>query len=444
MDRRTLLKRGAVVGLSVTLAGCSSGSTPATRPSETPTATNAEGTPARATGTPTDTEKPTPEVVDALDSVEGTWSTHGRDSRRRSAVADAQLPASAPSRRWSIALDPLVGQPLLVDGMVFVQTQAGQVYRLAGATGTVQWVYDLGQTDRNYPVERHRMAIDDDRVYVLDQARSLHAIDRQTGENRWQTTVSSAERSSLIYGQAVPTVVGDRVFLAEHPGRLLGFDRESGDRVVDASIAAAGSPVPTLAAANGSLYAASSGTGRVEDPAIRPSLSKFDPDGTHAWTVDQTSTYMYASRAPVLDGDQVYLTDASMVYAFSAGDGTFQWECLPTTGGGAEYNWYSPAVGANHLVYTNNAQGRVSGGLGGVAPATGSLAWHTRDVVDSAQCEPIVVGDAALVPTDDGVHACSLADGTRRWTLDLRGDTAVIAGQNVLITGAGNTVTAWA
>lgn len=164
--------------------------------------------------------------------------------------------------QWTAGMDAEAGPQYatVTGGVVLVGDDAGGLYALAAADGSRIWKTDVpgsriaghpviagdavvtGGTD-GYGAYEFRLqdgsevaryegvndtttppAVTAESVYVADRSGTATAFDRQTGERRWQTSLSST------WIQAKPAVQNGRLYVASWDGTLYALDSETGER----------------------------------------------------------------------------------------------------------------------------------------------------------------------------------------------------------------------
>ncbi len=108
-------------------------------------------------------------------------------------------------------------------GTLYAATAFGEIAALASGDGAVLWRRRLGGVFRAAP------AVAGGRVFAIDAANRLFALDAETGETLW-THEGIAEPAGVL-GAAVPAVSGDLVLAAYSSGELFALRVENG-RVV--------------------------------------------------------------------------------------------------------------------------------------------------------------------------------------------------------------------
>ena len=134
------------------------------------------------------------------------------------------LDAATGARRWVFEVEPkpflswelpagrwLWGQPLLVDGVVYVGSLVGSVYAIDAAGGELLWQHDVEGPVRAGVV--HDAGI----LYVSTDTGNLHAVDIESRQDRW---VFKADASIL----ARPVISGEVIVIGTAQGTLTAVD----------------------------------------------------------------------------------------------------------------------------------------------------------------------------------------------------------------------------
>ncbi|HEX3455386.1 MAG TPA: PQQ-binding-like beta-propeller repeat protein [Gaiellaceae bacterium] len=170
----------------------------------------------------------------------GDWVHFGGDAQVTNDVpagSSGPIGAAGAARlhtRWTTTLDgPVIASPLYSagavpdarDGLVYVATQAGSVYALSAANGSVVWQRSLGTTlsscgepqagvDATYGIVSAG-TIDEQRgvLYVIGATGLLHALDLTTGTDApgWPVQVVTETSGELVWGGL--TIAGNQVLV---------------------------------------------------------------------------------------------------------------------------------------------------------------------------------------------------------------------------------------
>ena len=285
-------------------------------------------------------------------------------------------------------------------------------------SGQLQWSYETDGMISSSP------AVDDYKVYVGSDDRSLYCIDALTGEFLWKYTTGHVITSS-------PSVADGRVYVGSKDTKVYCLDATSGSLVWRYKTGGYVLSSPTVD--NGKVYVGSYDNKMYCLNALNGSL---------IWSY-RTNGYVYSS--PAVDDDMVYFGSGDRyVYCLDATDGSLEWKYQTQN---AVYS--SPAVddGAVYVgsvdtyVYSLDALNGIlnwkykTGGWVTSSPAVhqdkvfvgsqddylycikdGVLVWRylTGGDVDSS---PAVADDYVYVGSDDGYVYCLFStNGTMVWS----------------------------
>ncbi len=131
------------------------------------------------------------------------------------------------------------GEPLIIDGTVYVATYQGVVAALGETTGRTLWSTKLSSYNK--------VAIDWQRVFVADADGALIALDADTGERQWSYDDLRTRKLSP------PAVFGGYLVVGDLEGYVHFFDAESGRPVARIRIGDDPITAPPVVL-NGALY----------------------------------------------------------------------------------------------------------------------------------------------------------------------------------------------
>lgn len=373
------------------------------------------------------------------------------DAGRSGAYTDPG-PSGVPVLRW-IARDPapytFAMQPIAQDGSFYVAAPpAGEVRRYAidgsfaprvGLTSTLTY------------------AVDRDTVYVASgfgDAGTLSSHGDGFMTERWH--VDSGVTAGAL------ALDGDRLFMVDTLGDLRAFDADDGAALwrVDLEVGRLDtvflapdfvSSDPSPAVADGAVVVATPGGG------VR---SFTATDGSVRWQIDLPEEIV---GSPTIVDGTIYIAargtgfngtpGTGHVYALDAGTGAERWSV-------ASPAWTNPPSMANGIqplelmvltvddahVYLNG-DGEAGDTVTALAADSGEIAWtHRFDA--AAGAAPVVSGDTLyLTRPDGGVYGLDAATGEQRWRLDagtpnllspaIVGDLLVVAESNGTVIGLG-------
>jgi outer membrane protein assembly factor BamB len=157
---------------------------------------------------------------------------------------------------WSIHLEDgkppgtMQATPIVVDGVMFVVSGAGNIFAIDAATGAVKWKHEttLGGTYRG-------VAVADGKVFSGRRDNTLIALDQKTGALVWKTQLADPARGTtsapaVYYDGLVYIGVGggEEVSAVSSARTMLGLERKSGSsgrcRGLVNSVTIAGKAIP--------------------------------------------------------------------------------------------------------------------------------------------------------------------------------------------------------
>jgi outer membrane protein assembly factor BamB len=113
---------------------------------------------------------------------------------------------------WNVRLggESFPGTPAVADGMVYVASSSGKVFKFQAADGVPVWTFDAGATvSESVSVTRHHVVVGDDRGRV-------HIIDVNTGESKQHIELSGPIASA-------PVITNDTLYVATVDGKLFAI-----------------------------------------------------------------------------------------------------------------------------------------------------------------------------------------------------------------------------
>ncbi len=239
---------------------------------------------------------------------------------------------------------PIVGAPVVVDGVVYVSNVDDQVYALDARTGELRWRFEHRlDAARSASLELFGApppVVAGDVVYAGFSDGFLVALSRSAGNELWNASVGEGTYPDLI-APALP--IGDAVLAAGFDKPLVALDtttRAVRWRVEEgtASAVTLAGDVLYVGGSDGKLRAVGARTGDLRwtwdsltggtltTPVVTPqgvlvgsgegSLYLIDAaTGVRRWQMDPGVTVVGIAAAPAVVGDHVYvLTNAGMVY----------------------------------------------------------------------------------------------------------------------------------
>ncbi|MGH8981492.1 MAG: PQQ-binding-like beta-propeller repeat protein [Acidimicrobiales bacterium] len=342
----------------------------------------------------------------------------------------------------------LTANPVVVDGVVYVQDLECDVYALSLSTGALLWKYPVGQPDKQGPGP-NGVAVAGTVVYGLTPTTAF-ALDAKTGKRIW------VDRKILDKGQGTfgiqPQVATGRVYLASQYGPAPGggvlvalraktgallwkFDTAVGpDPGVKALGAGSGGAWETpLVGTDGSV---TFGTGNpyqklgsaISHPArllytdsdvnLTAATGKLRwyyqgvPDDFMDWDMQTSPISATAGGVPVVIGSG----KMGYVYEMNAKNGTLLWK---TPVGKHDGNDHDGVLALKHRLHVKVPFSSVPGGLGGVlsnlAVAGNTIYVATNDFTVKVKSLTTVAEFTAASGMTGEVEALSLTTGKVEW-----------------------------
>jgi outer membrane protein assembly factor BamB len=289
---------------------------------------------------------------------------------------------------YTTGADGVPGSPAVVNGIVYIGSDDGNLYALNATTGTLIWNYTVGPPGQSSP------AVANGIVYIAAGYYYFYALNATTGTLIWKIPLGAG----MFYS---PAVAGGIVYVSStadstppFPAMVYALNASSGARVwsyiipyrdvVESSPAVAGGIV-YVGVWGGTVYALNATT------------------GAQVWSQTIGLPVFYSSPA-VVDG-LLYEGGGDYVYALNATTGALVWMYL--TGGWVES---SPAV-AKGTVYV----GSLDHDVYALKASTGAQVWNytTGGTVGSS---PAVANGTVYVGSwDDNIYALNAATGALVW-----------------------------
>jgi outer membrane protein assembly factor BamB len=313
-----------------------------------------------------------------------------------------------------------LSDPAVVNGIVYVGSDNGNVYAVSARTGSLLWSYATGGTVTSSP------AVADGVVYVGSYDDNVYALNATDGTKLWSYTTGNQVSSS-------PAVVNGVVYVSSTDSNLYALDASTGVKLWSYSTGSQSYTFSSPAVANGVVYVGSNAafdalnaqTGVLlwSNPNIKGSFSPAVADGvvyvgaghnlnalngktgTLQWTFP---TSQPVDAAPAVANLVVYVeSEDGNLYGLSATTGVFLWSYK------TEAYMYSPAV-ANGVVYLS-ADDSVNGNgtLYALNADTGAKLWSYQTGTNSIG-DPVVVNGVVYVTTNNGaatIYAFGLPRG---------------------------------
>ncbi len=109
------------------------------------------------------------------------------------------------------------GEPVIMDGAIYVATFQGRIAVVQLETGKIAWVRDLSSYAG--------LGVDEDHVYLTDEESAVWALERYSGNSVWKNEQLSSRALTA------PVSVGEYIVVGDYEGYLHWLDREDGSLV---------------------------------------------------------------------------------------------------------------------------------------------------------------------------------------------------------------------
>jgi outer membrane protein assembly factor BamB len=346
-------------------------------------------------------EKPPPEPEPPAKPTADTrcWPTFGGDPQRSLARPRDDLGLPARPLLWTRGLENYIEYPpSYCDGMLYVNTFAGDTFAIDAETGAVVWRVHVGTQKPSTP------AIAGPLLIVSSKDGAVRGLRRDNGRVVWTVQTAGKVESS-------PVVVDGLAYFGSTDGRLFAVRSDSG-RVRWAYDT--GGRINASPSLFGDRACISTYAGSVV--CVRKDT------GEKLWTTYVSrDTFrdesFYAS--PSTDGARIYTVSRSgTVVCLDARSGRVLWT---SEVGGLGYT--TPAV-ARGVVFVGGFDGKVRA----LRATTGQELWQTRDVPGRILGAPVVVGDLVFFSVlERRTYAARVSDGKIIWRLPMGRYSPVIA-----------------
>jgi outer membrane protein assembly factor BamB len=304
--------------------------------------------------------------------------------------------------------------PAVVNGVVYVGSEDGNVYAINAATGAAVWAapFPTGGAVFSSP------AVVNGVVYVGSEDGNVYAINAATGAPYWAAPFPTGGPV-----ESAPAVVNGVVYVGSNDGNVYAINAATGAPYWAAPFLTDGPVHFAPAVANGvvyigskdNVYAINATTGLAQ--WAQP-FSVLDPVGSSP-AVANGVVYI----GTIIDGD---------VYAINAATGAAQWAQPFSTG--VDDVVSSPAV-ANGVVYV----GTDNNTLYAINAATGAAQWAQPFTADGfVDSSPAVANGVVYVGGGGNVYAINAAYGEEEWSYSTGGfvDSSPAVANGVVYVGS--------
>ena len=313
---------------------------------------------------------------------------------------------------WEVDLPGVaLGTPAVVNGLIFVSTDGGEIVALEANSGDTKWRRDIGSPSDSAP------AVAGDLVYIGTRDHRVLALDRVTGQPVWERDVGN-----IVLGS--PIVADGSLYIGSTNGELTALDAATGTPrwsadangwvvshpVTDGSVVAAASLGERFITADPETgrrrLVFYSGTPVAGGPVMADGRAFFVTNRGGVWAVDPSAISRPFSRF-------AYVAKFNFFAWRLRSDPPLQTGALWAASAGGKVK-YSPAYTRGNLLVVNE-----SGKVTAFSGADGSTQWQTQ-LDGEVVADPVVAGDTLLLGTDSGaLHGLSIDTGSLEWTHEI-------------------------
>lgn len=356
----------------------------------------------------TPTETPTPDPVSDA-AVDDPWGAFQSDAAHTGHASDLAGPGRHPDVNWRTDTWGLRTSPVVADGAVFFATgiRHKHVHALDAETGEERWRTPVDGR------EEHVLVAADGTVYAgLDR---LYALDAETGEARWDDPRTVREGIAVAEGRVVAP--------SEATERIRAFDAASGDELWGHRVpghATSASAVPAVH--DGAVYVG------VHEEVFALDLETGERD----W---QRNVGDRAGAAPTATDDRLYVPTESRLRALDPSTGDEVWQLE------GRFRGSSPAVDGETIYVAGRVpqDGEHVPKVVALDAATGEERWRVEPP-GLAPGSPVVTDDLVYVTADGTrLYALDAGSGEVRWSLEFGWDlgTPALTPDGLLVSAGG-------
>lgn len=415
LHRRQVLQAvgsGVILGI----AGCVTGRTPASSPTESTTPTATPRRPLEKTATIPATEE--------IGFGSTAWRQFAHDTYNSGSNTGTNGPRPPLGLAWEATIPgekPTFTSPAVVDGQVFFGNSNNRVHTVDAVSGEERWSYETGRFVASSP------AVTEDAVYVGSADFHVYGLDREDGTLMWSTPVDVKVDHGVTAAEGVVYAGGRR---GENEGAIHALD--AADGTIRWTHQTEGWMWTTPAVGHGAVVFADEGAYRAVD---------LD-DGHRRWAL---GAFPSSETAPVIGEEAIYVATGvpragrGMVSAREPETGEALWstelvEGHPDTAFSSVRIPSSMALDGDALYVVLNGEWEAGtltpGGMPVIAIAgllykldvtTQEVVWATNLGVGELE-GPTVVDGNVYVGGFNGLSVVDAGDGTVRWSRTLPED----------------------
>jgi uncharacterized repeat protein (TIGR01451 family) len=329
------------------------------------------------------------QTSNTLPGAGATWAQFHGDNMQRWNPRETELGVNnvgGLARKWTYATGAFVeSSPAVVNGVVYIGSDDGNLYALNASTGQKLWSFSTGSGQRILDAP----AVANGMVYIGSYDGILYALNANTGKQLW----SFVTGTNPVVG--APTVVNGVVYVSGGiPETLYALNGSTGKMLWSDGNSIGG--WNSAAMANGVVFIGS----------FDNNLRAIDArSGRVLWSYAVADGFVDSSPA-VADGVVYIGSWDGAVYAVKASNGALLWS-YPT----GSFITSSPAI-AKGVVYIGSWDKTVYA----LDAKTGARMWSFT-TGDSVESSPAVANGVVYVGSDDfNLYALNASDGHSLWS----------------------------
>jgi outer membrane protein assembly factor BamB len=336
-----------------------------------------------------------------------------------------------------------VANPVIVDGVAYLQDGASNVIAVRCATGQVLWTHQYNSSDYG----PNGVTFNGGRIYGVT-ATGVFALDATTGQQLWYDTQLATTANFDI----APQVANGKVFVASSltvgGGMIYALDAQTGaliwrfQTVIDKTgqqlaATAGGAWDPVLIGPDHSIYVGTGNPYLSEQEAVTApsrelytdSIVKLDqdtgrlewyyqafPDDFHDWDLQISPIYTFAGDRPVV----VAAGKGGYVFAFDPMSGALLWKTSVGIHNGHDNDDQLALEGRLDLQFPYTSEpGEVGGVETNMAVADGVVYVPVDNLPETFQSATQPLGTSNFAQGTGEMVAISLATGRPLWTTNL-------------------------
>src|SRR5262245_64645657 len=146
--------------------------------------------------------------------------TQFRGSPALTGISSATLPPTLKLLWTYEAGDAIESSAAIVDGVVYVGSQTGELHAVNLADGSLKWKYKASEDG----IGESSPAVADGRVYIGDLSGVVHAVDVASGKAVWTFKTGSEVKSS-------PVVTEGKVLIGSYDSSLYALGAKDGKEI---------------------------------------------------------------------------------------------------------------------------------------------------------------------------------------------------------------------